>query len=219
MSSISSRILVLALLAVIALIIIGSPIPESRALDHLKGSVNVTKVAGDITLEGRFVVQITVANNGSVPVDNLEVYDFFQQNLLDLKDATMIFNGKEEQILPLMGPSSSGSISSQVIFVLPTSVTIFPGESVVITYSVGTPGEGSYFVPPALIWYSFSSGGSASRTFIYTNGLNVEVPTYLLRILLTLFPYIMAATSFVFMTYIILWARKQFKRTQERLPV
>ncbi len=218
MSSISSRILVLALLAVLALIIIGTPIPESRALDHLKGSVNVTKVAGDITLEGRFVIHITVANNGSVPVDNLEVYDFFQQNLLDLRDATLIFNGKEQQILPLMGPSRAGSISSQVIFLLPTSLTIFPGESVVISYSVGTPGEGSYFVPPALVWYSFSSGGSASRTFIYTNGLNVEVPTYLLRILLILFPYIMAATSFTFMAYIILWARKQFKKTQERLP-
>lgn len=209
----------MALLAVIALVILGSPIPESRALDHLKGSVNVTKVAGEVTLEGRFVLRIIVVNNGSVPVDNVEVYDFFQQNLIDIRDATLSFNGKEEQILPLMGPSSSGSISSQIIFVLPTSVIIFPGESVVITYSVGTPSEGSYFVPPALVWYSFSSGGSASRTFIYTNGLNVEVPTYLLRILVLLFPYIMAATSFVFMTYIIIWARKQFKRSQERLPV
>jgi len=149
----------MALLAVLTLVILGFPIPESRALDHLKGSVNVTKVAGDITLEGRFVLRIIVVNNGSVPVDNLEVYDFFQQNLLDIADATLTVNGKEEQILPLMGPSSSGSISSQVIFVLPTSVTIFPGESIVITYSVGTPGEGSYFVPPALVWYSFSSGG------------------------------------------------------------
>ncbi|MFQ6011973.1 MAG: hypothetical protein ACE5KG_07355 [Nitrososphaerales archaeon] len=217
MSSLSSGILVGALLAIIVFIMIGPPIHDSRAADELKGSVNVTKGVVDVTLEGRVILHILVVNNGSLPVDNLEIYDFFQQNILDIADSTLIFDGKEQEILPLMGPASTGSISSQVIFVLPPKMTIFPGETAIIRYTVGTPGEGSYFVPPALVWYSFDTGSSSSRTFIYTNGVNVEIPTYLLRLLIVLFPYILAITSFTFMTYIIFWARKQFKRTEEKL--
>jgi hypothetical protein len=178
------------------------------------GSLKVTKSIPRVTSDNRITVLITIENNGSVPIYDLQVFEYFNTNLRAEGSALLTQpSGKSEISLA----ATEVATRVQVIIDPPRPNLLMPGEKLTIEYTQYSPRGGDFTLPPALTWFSYQFDRSTVRLSFYSNGLIVHVPNEFEKAFLTVYPYVLSATAFTTTFTILLWARKRLKTLRKNL--
>ncbi len=204
------------LVAIIATLVAGiasSGIPaHSASTDQPLGSIKVTKSVPSVSLNNEISVTLTIQNNGTIPVFDLEIYEYMNANL-QVRGNIEVNELSANSAVPV----ASGGVTSvaQVIVDPPPPNTLMPGEKMTLKYVQIAPKAGDFQIPTSLIWFSFKYGGSTIRSSIYSNGLMVHVPNDFEKAIFLIYPYVLAAATFSSTITILLWARTKLAKLKK----
>lgn len=169
-------------------------------------TIKVTKSIPTITLDDRVTFLLTIENNGSYPVFDLEVFEYLNQKLQPQGNAVITAPfGKSEFPMASAGVGSA----AQVIIDPPPPNTLLPGQTMTIEYKQLAPSSGDFQVPAALTWYSYKLGSSTIRLNFYSNGLILHIPNGYEKTVLIIYPYVLSITAFAITLTILFWARNR----------
>ncbi len=176
------------------------------------GTIQVTKTIPGISLNNEVSVLLTIKNNGTVPVFDLQIYEYMNANL-GVRGGISLQGPSTKSTVPV---GSGGLVSiNQVIIDAPPPSTLLPGQTMTLRYTQVAPKAGDFQIPTSLVWFSYIYGGSTIRLSIYSNGLLVHVPNDVEKAALQLYPYILSAATFTSTFTILLWARKKLGRLKK----
>jgi len=177
------------------------------------GTIQVTKSIAKTTLDNQVTLLVTVLNNGTIPVFDIEVYEYLNPSLQAHGNATITQPSGQSQI-----PISGGTVATavQVIIDPPPPNTLSPRQQLTIEYTQRAPDSGDFRIPASLAWYSFQRGGTTIRLNIYSNGLILHVPNGIEKAVAIIYPYVLAATGLVVTVTILIWARDKLSNSKKR---
>ncbi len=201
-------ILVVILTGVLVMLSVNT-IPVHAATSPAVGTIKVMKSVPGVSLSDEISVVLTIQNNGTVPVFDLQVYEYMNANL-PVKGGITI-EGQSRESVVQVAPGGLTSVA-QVIVDPPPPNTLMPGEKITLKYTQVAPKPGDFQIPTSLVWYSYNYGGSIIRLSVYSNGLLVHVLNYAEKAAFQIYPYILSAATFSSTMMILLWARRKLAR-------
>lgn len=210
----NDRTTLLLLLAIsIALASLSIPLSSHAATNTpAVGTLKVSKTIPGVSLNNEVSVLLTIQNNGTVPVFDLQIYEYMNANL-GVRGGISLKGPSTKSIVPV---GSGGLVSiNQVIIDAPPPSTLLPGQTMTLRYTQVAPKAGDFQIPTSLVWFSYVYGGSTIRLSIYSNGLLVHVPNDVEKATLQVYPYILSAATFTSTFTILLWARKKLGRLKK----
>jgi len=151
------------------------------------GSLKVSKRAQVINGQGLVLTTLTVENNGSVPVLDLEVFEYFNIDFQLGKNVTLI---KNSTVIEQPVKRAAGNQ-----FIVPLAQSLQPGQKVTLQYLSSSFKTGDSQVPSSLVWFSYQYGASTVRTSIYSNALLVHIPNATEQFVIRATPYIVSVAS------------------------
>lgn len=164
------------------------------------GSVHVSKSVPRVTPEGLLLTSLLIRNNGSVPIFDLEDYEYYNKKLTVADNVTIRFG--ERLFVHPSGRPTGGQ------FIVPLIGSLAPGETVAIEYWSSSQASGDFPIPPSLLWFSYRYDSTIIRSNTYSNGFIIRVPNPLERTAVQMIPYVVSIASFI----IILWAMTNIRK-------
>jgi hypothetical protein len=195
---------VLALGLTLVLSVLLHSLWEVSAQEEL-GSLHVTKKARVVTDQKWVITALTITNNSSVPVFDVEVFEYFNTNFTLAGNATWRF--RDEVFLTPLGRPVLGQ------FIISFHRALGPGDTLTLEYASLAPRSGDFRILPSLVWFSHFYGLSELRSNIYSNGLLVRIPSSLELAVTGGIPYIISVASGVVTFFALYNLRKHLRKT------
>lgn len=176
-------------------------------------TLKTVKSVPSVSLENKITIVLTITDNSSVPVSSIEVYEYFNPSF------TMVGNVKVTEpsgTSTVAVPQTTTVTQVQAIIDPPLPDSLNPGQSVTISYVELAAGPGDFQVPPALTWFTFSVGPTEIRSSVYSNGVVVHIPNQMEKVILLVYPYVMAATAFTVTLTILVWVRNRLSKVDAK---
>lgn len=202
------RVLFALIIPVAVFSLLLGAIPVNSAANGV-GTVKVTKSIPAVSLDDRVSVVLTVENNGTVPLFDLQVYEYLNAKLL--VQGSMAVRGPSGVSEVPLAPGGLASVA-QVIVDAPPPNTLMPGQKLTLSYTQVAPRAGDFQIPTSLVWYSYKYAESTIRASVYSNGLMLHVPNEFEKDALQVYPYVLSATTFTSTITVLLWARRKLAK-------
>lgn len=156
------------------------------------GSIKIVKNAAEITRENLILTRVVVTNNGSIPVEDFEIFEYFNNKFVTVSDTSIIRAG-HEQIYPIQS-SPAGAQHNQFVIQLPQTI-LGPGENFTMEYWTQAPGTGDFQIPTTIVFFSSTVLKSVVRINSVSNGLLVHIPSAFELAIIEIWPYAISAGS------------------------
>jgi hypothetical protein len=182
------------------------PSAPSAANSPAVGSLRVIKTIPGVSVNDEISVLLTIQNNGTVPVFDLQIYEYMNSNL-NVR-GSIVVQGPSTRSTVSVGSGGLVSIN-QVIVDPPPPNTLMPGEKMTLSYTQVAPKAGDFQIPTSLVWFSYIYVGSTIRLSLYSNGQLVHVLNDYEKATLQIYPYVLAGATFSSTITILLWTRKK----------
>jgi hypothetical protein len=172
-------------------------------------TLKVTKSIPSVSLDDVATFQLVVENNGTVPVFDIEVYEYIN-TALQPTSSIVITTPTGQSTNPL----STGGVAtaSQVIVDAPPPASLMPGQSLNLQYKMRAPNSGDFQVPASIAWFSYLLDKSTIRTNYYSNGLLLHIPNGYEKAIIIVYPYVISVTAFAATVTVLLWARGKLQK-------
>ncbi len=209
---------ILALTSIAVLLVstlVFSPTLPLLAQEEL-GSLKAIKTAQKVITQGRVLTQLTVTNNGSIPIFEIEFFEYYNQAFTLDKTATLT-TPVQVRTFPIEGTGASMG-GSQFILQLGPNLVLLPGQSVTLEYWSEAPAPGDFLYPASLVWFSYRFGVSTIRSNMYSNGFIVHVPNQFEALIAAVIPYVVATASGVSIYYGLNGLRKHLSKRRINAP-
>lgn len=206
MKHLRSAIASAAILLLLLVMVVPCPPPSRAAQSSELGTLKVTKTVPSVTFSNKVTIVLTILNNGSLPVANIEIYEYFNPSFT-LQGGATLQQRNGTALLPLTQSTTVTQV--QAIIDPPPPDSLEPGESMTLTYTELAAGSGDFQVPPSLVWFTYMIGSAEVKASYYSNGVVIHIPSATEKIAIQFYPYVLAAATFTITMIILVWARRQ----------
>lgn len=198
--------------AVCLILALSIPFTFAQAQPQQVASLKLAKSITGVSPDDVVSFQLMVENNGTVPVIDVEVYEYLNTALNGV-GSIAVTSPAGDASFPM---SSSGlATAAQVIVDPPPPASLNPGQSLTLQYKMHAPSPGDFQVPADLVWFSYLRGGSTIRSNYYSNGLILHVPNGYEKVVILIYPYVLSILTFTAVVTILFWARGRLKEAKK----
>lgn len=196
---------------IVILFLFAASVPVAFAQNQVAplATLQVTKSIHSVSADDVATLRLVVMNNGTVPVFDIEIFEYMNTALLSASDIQLTAPDGQNTIgLPTGGFGTP----AQVIVDPPPPASLQPGQRLSLEYKMHAPHPGDFQIPASLAWFSYLHDKSTIRSNYYSNGLTLHIPGGIERVIIIAFPFVISAATFMVTITILLWARGRLRK-------
>jgi len=202
------RLLLIIVVAALLLTVL-TPVVRAQNQNAPLATLLVTKSIQSVSTDDVATFRLSIQNNGTVPVFDVEVYEYMNTALQSVGDIRV--STPEGQNTVGLATGSFGT-PSQVIVDPPPPASLMPGQSLTLEYKMRAPHSGDFQVPASLAWFSYLRDRSTIRSNYYSNGLLLHIAGGFEKVIIKVYPYVLSVTTFAATLTVLFWARGKLQK-------